>query len=175
MVRSGLLTSQRPRRRSKKTNSSNLELSDLTVHGAYFEPTVGIVPNRIKGWNFFLVDKITLFNLLWIRVDFMAWAWRKLGPKSVKNQPLPSFSLPSRHYPLCLLSLTAASSAAHHSHYRSDHHHFHHKPPLEHLCSTTAVATLSLLLPLLPLPSTDFLLPPFLSLSSTTKLHRCHR
>jgi hypothetical protein len=64
MVRSGLLTSQQPRCRSKETNSGSLELSDLIVHGTYFEPTVGIVPNRIKGWNIFLVDKITLFNLL---------------------------------------------------------------------------------------------------------------
>jgi len=26
--------------------------ADLTVHHAYFEPTVGILPNWIKGWNF---------------------------------------------------------------------------------------------------------------------------
>jgi len=27
---------------------------NLTVHHVYFEPTVGIIPNRIKGWNFSL-------------------------------------------------------------------------------------------------------------------------
>jgi len=36
--------------------------ADLTVHHAYFELTVGILPNRIKGWNLFPdEDKITLF------------------------------------------------------------------------------------------------------------------
>jgi len=36
---------------------------NLTVHHAYFEPTVGIIPNRIKRWNLFpCEDKITLFH-----------------------------------------------------------------------------------------------------------------
>ena len=36
----------------KKTNSDNLELSDLTVHDDYFEPTVNILSNRINGCKF---------------------------------------------------------------------------------------------------------------------------
>jgi hypothetical protein len=35
----------------------------LTVHHAYFEPTVEILLNRIKGWNLFPYEnKITLFH-----------------------------------------------------------------------------------------------------------------
>jgi len=49
MVRLGLLSSKQPRCQSKVANSGSLELSDLTVHGAYFEPTVGIFTNRING------------------------------------------------------------------------------------------------------------------------------
>jgi hypothetical protein len=45
----GRLTPQRPWLRPKVTNSNSLELSDLTVHGVYFEPTVGILSSRIKG------------------------------------------------------------------------------------------------------------------------------
>jgi hypothetical protein len=36
---------------------------DLTVHHANFEPTVGILPNRIKGWKLFpCKNRITLFH-----------------------------------------------------------------------------------------------------------------
>jgi len=48
------MTIWRPRR-PKVATSGSLELSDLTVNGAYFEPTVGILPNRINGCNFSLV------------------------------------------------------------------------------------------------------------------------
>jgi hypothetical protein len=51
MVRSGL-SSKQPRRWLKVANLGSLELSNLTVHGVYFESTVGILTNRIKGWNF---------------------------------------------------------------------------------------------------------------------------
>jgi hypothetical protein len=37
--------------------------ADLTVYHTYFEPTVGILPNQIKGWKLFpCKDKITLFH-----------------------------------------------------------------------------------------------------------------
>jgi hypothetical protein len=52
MTRSSRLTPQRSRRWPKMANSYSLELSDLTVHGVYFEPTVEILPNRIKVRKF---------------------------------------------------------------------------------------------------------------------------
>jgi len=48
------MTIWRPRR-PKVTTSGSLELLDLTVYSADFEPTVGIFPNRINGYNFSLV------------------------------------------------------------------------------------------------------------------------
>jgi hypothetical protein len=69
MVRSGILSSKQPRHRSKVDNSGSLELSDLTIHGAYFEPIVGIITNSWdpyqpnQGLKFFpWKDKITLFH-----------------------------------------------------------------------------------------------------------------
>jgi len=44
MVRSGL-SSKQPRRWLKVANLGSLELSNLTVHGVYFESTVGILTN----------------------------------------------------------------------------------------------------------------------------------
>jgi len=44
MVHSRLSSKQR-RRWPKVANSGSLELSDLTVHGAYFESTIGILTN----------------------------------------------------------------------------------------------------------------------------------
>ncbi|KAL3576267.1 hypothetical protein D5086_021550 [Populus alba] len=37
--------------------------TDSTMHHAYFEPTVGILPNRIKGWNFSLIQRSSLPSL----------------------------------------------------------------------------------------------------------------
>jgi hypothetical protein len=34
--------------RPKKANTGSLELLDLAVHGAYFEPTVRIISSRIN-------------------------------------------------------------------------------------------------------------------------------
>jgi hypothetical protein len=42
MVLSGWRSPQQTHRRFKEANAGSLELSDLTIHGAYFEPTVGI-------------------------------------------------------------------------------------------------------------------------------------
>jgi hypothetical protein len=43
--RSGRMTTQNPRHRRKVTTSGSIKLLDLTVHGAHFEPTIGILPN----------------------------------------------------------------------------------------------------------------------------------
>jgi hypothetical protein len=42
---------------AKVANSNSLQLSNLTVHSAYFKPTVGILPNWIKGRKFFSVKR----------------------------------------------------------------------------------------------------------------------
>jgi len=53
MLHSSWLTPQWPWRQPKMVNSGSLELSDLTVYDAYFEPTVRIFSNQIKGQKFF--------------------------------------------------------------------------------------------------------------------------
>jgi len=54
------MTTWRPRR-PKVATSGSLELSDLIIHGAFFELTVGILPNRINGYN---------FSLVWTKLPF---------------------------------------------------------------------------------------------------------
>jgi len=52
MARSGLMTTHRHRCRPKEANSISLFPANLTTQDAYFESTVGILLNWIKGWNF---------------------------------------------------------------------------------------------------------------------------
>jgi len=91
MVRSGILSSKQPRHRPKVAISGNLDLSDLTVHGVYFESMVGILTNRIKGWNFFSV---------------------KIGSKLGSNSAKKPASLPC--FSLFLLSLSLSLSLSLH-------------------------------------------------------------
>jgi len=49
MVRLGQLTTQRSWRRPKQANLGSILLTNLTVHGTYFELTIGILPSRTKG------------------------------------------------------------------------------------------------------------------------------
>jgi len=85
MTRSSQLTPQRSRRWPKMANSYSIELLDLTVHGVYFEPTVEILPNRIKVRKFFPVKTRLPFPTPINMDGFHGLNMKKIGSKNHKK------------------------------------------------------------------------------------------
>jgi len=107
MVCLGQLTTQRLWRRLKQTNSGSLLLTNLTVHGTYFELTVGILPSRTKGQDVASLKKYLPPPIN--RGGFHGLSMKKIGSKvGQKSGFSPYFFSSNRH--LCLLSLSVASS-----------------------------------------------------------------
>jgi hypothetical protein len=107
MVRLGQLTTQRSWRRPKQVNLGSLLLTNLTVHGTYFELTIGILPSRTKGQDVASLKKYLPPPIN--RGGFHGLSMKKIGSKvGQKSGFSPYFFSSSRH--LSLLSLYVASS-----------------------------------------------------------------
>jgi hypothetical protein len=91
------------------------------MHHAYFEPMVGILSNRIKGWNLFpCEDKITLFH---------PYKYEQISHsegEENRTQSWPKTSLPCPFFLQPTSSLPSLSTVA------FSHYHLHHLSPLHH-------------------------------------------
>jgi len=117
MVCSGLMTTHRRRCRPKVANSISLFPADLTTQDAYFEPTVGILPNWIKGWNFSQCRQDCPLPPPINRGGFQGLKEKKIGSKvGQKTSHFPQFCNFSL-FPLPL-SLSTVAFGHHHSYHR---------------------------------------------------------
>jgi hypothetical protein len=86
-------------------NSGSLQLTDLTIYGAYFEPTVEILPSRTKGQYFTpLKTKLpssTPYKHGWI-------SWIEYEKNRVQKSVRPCFYCHREFSPLSLFTMAIA-------------------------------------------------------------------
>jgi hypothetical protein len=105
MVRLGQLTTQRSWRRPKQANLGSILLTNLTVHGTYFELTIGILPSRTKGQDVASLKKYLPPPIN--RGGFHGLSMKKIGSKvGQKSGFSPYFFSSSRHLSLFFLFLS---------------------------------------------------------------------
>ena len=81
MVHLGQLTTQRLWCRPKQVDSDNLLLINLTIHGTYFELTIGILPSRTKSQDVASLKKKKHLSPPINRGGFHGLSMKKIGFK----------------------------------------------------------------------------------------------